>query len=203
MRAPTTEGFQLPEVETLADSKSLGHPHDFVQAGYCCLYPGPLLLLQGLLCGPSPPGGPRRQEGCPRGGASYLFASEITLLVASASCWHLIFSAVAFSKADVRLLRLALSSWANTERPSSGAGPPGLGDRSLRLPGLLALLSDPGQPPLYGAPTRGSGALLRAGGRALTAILFLIRESFSCASASSALASSRACLLGATSQYTS
>lgn len=45
------------------------------------------------------------------GRAGYLLASEITLLVASASCWHLIFSAVAFSNADVRLLRLALSSW--------------------------------------------------------------------------------------------
>ena len=40
-------------------------------------------------------------------------------------------------------------------------------------------------------------------GPPLTAILFLIRDSFSCASASSAFASSRACLLGATSQYTS
>lgn len=57
----------------------------------------------------------------PRDGVSYLLASEITLLVASASCWHLIFSAVAFSKADVRLLRLALSSWENTERPRRGA----------------------------------------------------------------------------------
>lgn len=44
-------------------------------------------------------------------GVRYLLASEITLLVASASCWHLIFSAVAFSNADVKLLRLALSSW--------------------------------------------------------------------------------------------
>lgn len=46
----------------------------------------------------------------------HLLASEITLLVASASCWHLIFSAVAFSNADVRLLRLALSSWKNQVR---------------------------------------------------------------------------------------
>lgn len=44
-------------------------------------------------------------------GVRHLLASEITLLVASASCWHLIFSAVAFSNADVKLLRLALSSW--------------------------------------------------------------------------------------------
>lgn len=43
-------------------------------------------------------------------GKDYLLANEITLLVASASCWHLIFSAVAFSNAEVRLLRLALSS---------------------------------------------------------------------------------------------
>lgn len=49
-------------------------------------------------------------------GARHLLASEITLLVASASCWHLIFSAVAFSNADVRLLRLALSSWKNQVR---------------------------------------------------------------------------------------
>lgn len=45
------------------------------------------------------------------GGATYLLASEMMWLVVSASCWHLIFSAVAFSNAEVRLLRLALSSW--------------------------------------------------------------------------------------------
>lgn len=63
--------------------------------------------------GPSLSGAPEGRRGGLRGGASYLLASEITLLVASASCWHLIFSAVAFSKAEVRLLRLALSSWKN------------------------------------------------------------------------------------------
>lgn len=57
-----------------------------------------------------------------------------------------------------------------------------------------------------GDPLLGSGA--KAGGcggahHALTAIFFLMRASFSCASASSALASSSACLLGSTSQYTS
>lgn len=49
-------------------------------------------------------------------------ASEITLLVASASCWHLIFSAVAFSNADVRLLRLALSSWEEEQEGRSSPG---------------------------------------------------------------------------------
>lgn len=62
------------------------------------------------------------RRGGPGSGLRYLLASEITLLVASASCWHLIFSAVAFSNADVRLLRLALSSWRNkVERTWNGA----------------------------------------------------------------------------------
>lgn len=63
-------------------------------------------------------------------------ASEITLLVASASCWHLIFSAVAFSNADVRLLRLALSSWRDrAEGPEvDEGGGPRAGTRPLRPP---------------------------------------------------------------------
>lgn len=64
----------------------------------------------------------RDRRGGPRGGASYLLASEITLLVVSASCWHLIFSAVAFSNADVRLLKLALSSWGNRVEGLEGDG---------------------------------------------------------------------------------
>lgn len=61
------------------------------------------------------------------GRSNHLLAKEMTLLVASASCWHLIFSAVAFSNADVKLLRLALSSWKNkVERPQNNkAGLPG------------------------------------------------------------------------------
>lgn len=58
-----------------------------------------------------------------------------------------------------------------------------------------------GCPQADGTASRWDGAL--AAPRALTAILFLIRDSLSWASASSALASSSACRLGATSQYTS
>lgn len=169
----------------------------------------------GLSCsaGLSLPRALARQEGGPRGGASYLLASEITLLVASASCWHLIFSAVAFSKADVRLLRLALSSWGNRmARKWGGGGVPGPARvRTARsgasrvgdLVPAAALVIHSGHTvltPPRRALTPGGAPWVRG---ALTAILFLIRESFSCASASSALASSRACLLGATSQYTS
>lgn len=120
----------LQEVGTRASSQSLSFPSclwaQLVTAGGTAppprLAPPPRRPSAGWPC----PGSRR-----PGGGVSYLLASEITLLVASASCWHLIFSAVAFSNADVRLLRLALSSWEEEqegrsspgrERPSAGCG---------------------------------------------------------------------------------
>lgn len=95
--------------------------------------------------------------------------------------------------------------WGGAGRPSSHRSERGgvSGGRSVPAAAWAprAAESFMGRPrqPCSAAPTCGTSALLRAAA-GLTAILFLIRESFSCASASSAFASSRACLLGATSQ---